>query len=400
MQYKKSSQLKYFVSIGAGLNQIPLIDEAKKLGFNVIGVDASVSAQGFIKCDLKIQESIENHEAIYTKLRELLVDGEITCNMTKSFGSAIRTTSYINEKFKIPYLPFEKSEYFINKRLMKKALIENSIETPPLLGISAKTSPDRLPDSMFPMIIKPVSGHAKINVMLINNLNDFKRAISKLISFDENIFERYIEGDEIIAIGIIHNRRYHLIDISDKVLSRPPFFIDMMHTTPSKYADLSEKISSIGQKVTHAFGIVNSPLIMEFRIDSDKKPMLIEAVPEFGGEFLSDIMLPIRGYNIISESIKSMTGGDFKAPIQPTKQCVAVRYIESSSGTLSSFNPEGPLSVPGIVYSRIFKEIGSETRKPMTNLDRIGVVVAKGKTRDEAVSSAKEAVEKFNIRIN
>ena len=64
---KKIQPLYYFVSIGSGLNQIPLITEAKKLGFHVIGVDASASAAGFYLCDLKIQESIS-----YTASRDKL----------------------------------------------------------------------------------------------------------------------------------------------------------------------------------------------------------------------------------------------------------------------------------------------------------------------------------------
>ena len=67
--------MNYFVSIGAGINQIPLILEARHAGFQVIGVDMNPSAPGFYHCDLKIQESIQDYENIYIKLRELLIDG-------------------------------------------------------------------------------------------------------------------------------------------------------------------------------------------------------------------------------------------------------------------------------------------------------------------------------------
>ncbi|HOQ12676.1 MAG TPA: hypothetical protein PK104_09970 [Spirochaetota bacterium] len=59
---KKSSD--FFVSIGSGINQIPLIKEAKKAGFQVIGVDINPTAPGFYHCDLKIQESIEDYHNI------------------------------------------------------------------------------------------------------------------------------------------------------------------------------------------------------------------------------------------------------------------------------------------------------------------------------------------------
>jgi tRNA1(Val) A37 N6-methylase TrmN6 len=60
--FRKKKSLDFFVSIGAGVNQIPLIVEAKKANFQVIGVDLNAAAPGFYHCDLKVQESIEDYE--------------------------------------------------------------------------------------------------------------------------------------------------------------------------------------------------------------------------------------------------------------------------------------------------------------------------------------------------
>ena len=77
----KVKNRNFFVSIGAGLNQIPLIIEARKMGFQVIGVDKDSAAPGFYHCDLKIQESIDDYENIYIKLREMMFDGNISSIM-------------------------------------------------------------------------------------------------------------------------------------------------------------------------------------------------------------------------------------------------------------------------------------------------------------------------------
>ena len=46
---------------------------------------------------------------------------------------------------------------------------------------------------------------------------------------------------------------------------------------------------------------------MELIVAENKEIFIIEAGPEFGGEFLSDILIPERtGYNIIRESIKAV----------------------------------------------------------------------------------------------
>ncbi len=398
---QKNQPLKFFVSVGAGLNQIPLIREAKNLGFQVIGVDNNASAPGFCHCDLKIQESIDNHVAIYTKLLELLVDGGIHGVMTKSYGTAILTTAYLADKFKLPYLPTSAGILFLNKRKMKALLRKHSIPTPPIVAAAIRAGGLAIPESAFPVIIKPNIGHAKMNVRRVDGPDEFIRHVTARASAGEDILiEKFIPGDEIIAAGLIHEGRYHLVEITDKITSHPPFFVDLMHTTPSRHLHLADDIRRIGQMIADASGIVSSPLIMECVINGNDAPCVIEAVPEFGGEFIPDVLIPASaGYSIIRESIRSMSGQEFTPPAMVRHKPVVVKYITGEPGVLASCNPEGPRKVKGIIFSRIFKEIGAEIREPSTNHDRIGVVVVTAHTLDEAIELAGIAAENFNIRI-
>lgn len=398
--FKKRRSLDFFVSIGAGINQIPLIIEAKKANFQVIGVDINASAPGFYHCDLKVQESIEDYENIYIKLRELLVDGKISAVMTKSYGNAIITTSYLCEKFGLPFIPFEESKKFLNKRVTKKIYNELKIPVPQILPITPKTKISALKESIFPVIAKPQTGHAKINVKLLKNRDELSSFISQ--HKDEDfIYERFVEGREIICAGQIHQRKYYNITISDKRTSPQPYFADIMHTTPSVYSHLSAQIIEIGQKITEAFNIQTSPMIMEFVIDKDDRLYLLESVPEFGGEFIPDVMIPsATGYNHLRNSINAATGLDFRIPVQKMINIpVVVKYITGENGILSSCSTDTVKSINGVIFSRIFKDIGSKISPPSSNHDRIGVIVAKGKTVDEAISIAELAESKMNIRI-
>lgn len=399
---KHKKGIRYFISIGAGVNQMPLIRAAKNLGFQVIGVDSNASAPGFIKCDLKIQESIEDYQEIHTKLLELLIDGKIEGILTRSYGAAIKTASYLSEKFDIPFIPFERCEDFINKKRMKDILINYEITTPPVHPLSPKSKLNKLNDSQFPIIVKPLEGHAKTDVRFMKTIAELSRFMSQSNKNESGfIYEQYIPGDEIICVGVIINKTYHLIDITDKVTTFPPYFVDRIHTSPSRYYHLFDKIEAIGQKVSEAFDIITSPMIMEFIVDPNEELHLIEAVPEFGGEFLSDIVIPSRlGYDVFSEMIKAVTGGTPDLPQKKkTRDVVVCRYVIGERGVLTSFNPGGPKKIRGVLFSRIFKEIGAEIRKPVTNLDRIGVVIVKGKTAEEALQLSEDAEASFNIRI-
>jgi len=396
--------IPFFISIGAGLNQIPLISEAQKQGFHVIGVDTNPNAPGFVKCDLKIQESILNYNEIYLKLQELLVDGIIRGIMTKSFGHAIKTTAFLAEKFNIPFLPFSKCDAFTDKTLMKSLFLQNAILTSRIIQTGHTLKKEKIMDEGFPLVFKPRSGHAKKGVRLINDMHDLNLCVKETTQGKNSfILEEFIRGDEIIALGIVNNREYHLVDVTDKQTTPPPLFVDLKHSAPSKHEELFSKIQHIGQKVSQAFEITTSPLVMEFIVTENRELYLIEAVPEFGGEFLVDILIPSRmGYNFIGEAIKACTGNGFTPPppiSRKNRKAVVVQYISGQKGILASCNPNGPRKLKGSVFSRIFKEIGSEVREPLDNLDRIGVVAVQAKTGEQAFQLADEAVDSLNIRI-
>lgn len=398
--FRKKKSLDFFVSIGAGVNQIPLIVEAKKANFQVIGVDINAAAPGFYHCDLKVQESIEDYENIYIKLRELLVDGKISAVMTKSYGNAIITTSFLCEKFGLPFIPFEESKKFLNKRITKKIYNELGIPVPELLAITQKTKINSLKDNIFPIIAKPQTGHAKINVKLLKSKDELSLFISQHQG-EEFIYERFIEGSEIICAGQIHQQKYYNILISDKKTSPHPYFADIIHSTPSLYSHLADRITEAGQKIAEAFNIQTSPMIMEFVIDKDDNLFLLESVPEFGGEFIPDVMIPsATGYNHIRNSINAATGINFREPGKKLFNIpVVVKYITGENGILSSCSVDTVKKIDGIIFSRIFKDIGSKISPPASNHDRIGVIVAKGKTLEDAIQTAEFAEKKMNIRI-
>ncbi len=404
MFWKKKvfSQNHFFISIGGGINQIPLIEEAKKLGLHTIGVDRDICAAGMHKCDIRIQESIENYNEIYEKIKDFLVEGEIVGVLTKSFGPAIKTASYIAGKLDIPLFPFNKVDDFIDKERMKITLKNNKINSPAYIIYSNKHLKIPKIKIPFPFVIKPIIGHAKNNVQLIKNSKELEKYLKNKFFKNENyLIEKYIEGDEIIAVGIVSKGRFYLVEITDKIKSSLPYFVDIMHISPSKYNHLWSEIQKIGQSVSDSFKIINSPLIMELVIAKNDEIYLIETTPEFGGEFLSDILIPERtGYNIIRESIKSVINRNFSSPPVNKKfrKAVIVKYITGTNGTLLSFNPLKS-NYPGVIFSRIFKDIGSLINKPISNHDRIGVVITKANSIEEAIKKAEEAQTLLNIRI-
>jgi len=395
LEIRRDSNL--FISIGAGFNQLPLIREAKSLGYHIIGIDKNTNSAGIIESDIRIQESVDNYEEIFVKLQELLLAGKVKGVLSRSYGSAIKTASFIADKLGIKYIPFNRVDELIDKKKMKTSLKNNGLPMIPSATIksSAKT----------PVIFKPAVGHAKSGIKYFEKSADLAKYLktNKIKNTDDYILEHYIDGDEIIAVGIIADKKFYLVEITDKVTTGIPYFVDKMHVSPSKYYDKWEEISDIGQKISDTFEIINSPIVIEFKVDNSNgnKLYIIETAAEFGGEFLCDKLIPlVTGYNIIRQSILAMTTGEFTPPIpKPQKSAGVVKYIMPEDGEFIYFKPKAPDSIPCVIYSRIFKEIGSKIQSPVTNHDRLGVVVVKSRTPENAIEIANNAINELQIKI-
>ncbi len=401
MAFFKKKSKGYLISVCAGVNQIPLIREASELGYHVIGIDNNPQAPGFLFCDLKIQESVENHESAYIKLRELMLDENIAAIMTKSYGHAICTASYLAEKFGIPYIPYSSTSAFLDKKIMRERLKKAGVRITPKNSTAIKRLIQK-DESMtdYPIVAKPVCGHAKTDVIMIKNKKELQRHFNSSASNNDFIYEKYVPGKEIIAIGIVHNSKYYLAELTDKITTSPPYFVDLVHSAPSEYSSFAKELTQIGQTVADEFGIQNSPLIIELIVSPDNELFVIEAVPEFGGEFLTDVMVPARtGYRFIREAIKSQTGDGFHPPVfNRSKKAGIIKYITAGNGILASVSASN-VKRGQVQLCRIFKDIGAAVRKPANNLDRIGVIASVAGSMNRAKEAVRNAEESLKIVI-
>ncbi len=398
---RKNAAPAHFVSIGAGENQVPLIAEAVGLGYRIIAVDRNPLAPGASLSNLTIIESVENHIEIFRHLQEPLIYGEIAGVLTKSYGNAVKTACYIAERINKPLVPFKRIDDFINKKKMKAVLDRAGIATPKFLAVEQGTSRKRIARLGFPLVVKPVTGHAKKDVRLVANQRELEQALAGRKSKGNRFtVERFSEGSEIIAAGIVFRGTFHLASLSDKTLSPAPYFVDVMHMSPSRFEHLHDRITALGQRIAEEFEIAVSPLIMEIIVGADGGLSLIEAVPEFGGEFIPDILIPeSTGYRFIRETIRAATNTGFTPPSWRAKKAVVVRYITGGSGRLVSFNHR-PRRVPGLVTWKMFKREGAEIRGvAATNHDRVGVVITRGRTHQAALDAAERAIEGLKITI-
>ncbi len=301
----------YFISVGAGKNQLPLILKSKELGLKVIAIDQNQSAPGFLYSDIKIFLSVLEYRKIYACILKLILDEPLIGIGVRSYGKAVLTASYLAKKFDLIATDSEILKKFYNKKTMKAFLGANGILVPKSFSWQAGRGIGKFLQTIsYPCILKPVNNIAKVGIEVFKDLEGLLKRISEIrTESDLFLLEEFIVGSEVTVIGLVQNKKFHLVSVSDKVTSTYPPFLELSHRLPTTQQKICGEIKLISQNIVNLTGLENSPFVAEFKVNSRDEVYLIEAMPEVGGEYLPECLIPeFYSYDYFQNYIRLMTG--------------------------------------------------------------------------------------------
>ncbi|PJZ54739.1 ATP-grasp domain-containing protein [Leptospira adleri] len=342
-------QKGYFLSIGAGINQIPLITSAIDLGYTVIAVDQNDRAPGLGLASLRILESVTEYRKILKTASELPLQGKIVGVGTRSYGKATYTASYIADKMKLRYAPLASVEICSDKNLLKQATQKVGILVPENLDLHSGIS-----RTQFPFVLKPARGNSKEGIHTFYQPEEWeqhlkskkkvprpktsakKKAAVHVTEKEEWIAEEYIPGFEITVCGLVQNGEFFPASISHKDVTSYAPYLEIAHTLPFLHTELVGEILLNCRALVAATRMNNCPFVAEFRINPLGEIYLIEAVPEVGGEFLADYLVPnYFGSRYFENLVRLLVGEKIKPFVQYSE------VPKKFAGVFFSAPPEG-----------------------------------------------------------
>ncbi len=296
----------FIISLGGGKNQIPFIEACIRKGYKTIVVDKNPKAPAFALADIKIIESITEYRKIYLLLLKAIFNSTIAGIGCRSYGKANSTLAYLSEKLNLVGSPLFSVKKFYHKYHLKSLLERYKIPIPEQV-LFIPNQKFFISQTYFPCIAKPVSGESKRGIFFFENKTDLEKFLQNIQ--EEYTIEKFIEGKEITVLGFVQNRKFHLVSISDKITTNFPPFLELAHILPSSFPDLVGEIRFTCQQIVNITGLINSPLVAEFKVDSKKNIYLIEVIPEIGGEFLAEMLVKKHyEYDYFEDYVRLITG--------------------------------------------------------------------------------------------
>ena len=390
--------MKRLFIIGASILQLPAIKRAKELGMYVAVADYNPQAIGIPYADEYFNVSTIDEEGVYQAAKEFGAEGI----MTLATDMPMRSVAYACQKLGLTGICYDTAVKSTDKGEMIKAFEAAGVEHPWYHIISDPAQP--LPESItFPCITKPTDNSGSRGVMLVNSREELASAIAYSSENGRKggvIVEEYMVGPEVSVEVIVWQGIPHVLQVTDKLTTGAPHFVEMGHSQPSRLptADL-EKIRDLACRAVKAVGLENGPAHVEIMLTKEG-PKMVELGARMGGDCITTHLVPLStGIDMIKATMDISLG--MTPDITPKFQKgSAIRFFDAPYGTITAVEgAEETLAIPGVKEVSFTKQVGDVAGQIGSSTDRVAYVIAQGETVERAVAACEAGLQTIKVSV-
>lgn len=367
---------KKIAIIGAGYLQEPLVKKAREMGLYSICFAWKEGATCSDICDKFYPVSIVEKDEIL----KICIDEKIDGICTIASDVAAPTVAYIANKMGLVGNNYDAAVRANNKYLMRNAFMKAGVPCPKYNMVDADYINDEqcikvLGTLTYPLIVKPSDRSGSLGVTKVVSKEELFPSIDLALdkSFTkEAMVEEFIEGREISVEFISYKGIHYPLQITDKVTTEAPHFVELEHHQPSSLSsEMFKKIYSITKTALNALGLTDGASHAEYKITSEGRIAIMEIGGRMGGDFIgSDLVRLSTGYDFV-KGVIDVALGIFKKPIFSERKYSGVFFLcEESKHILPILLnwKETPDYVAGEITD-------NELRKVEKSADRSGYVI-------------------------
>ncbi len=361
----------YIICLAAGSSQLPLILEAKGMGYRVIAIDRNENAPGFRHTDIRILQSTYESDKVLAELRSLRNRCSFSGLIARTSGPALRTAAAIAEEFHLPGLRREIIPLATEKSRLREFCSCQGIPMP--RGQRTERSDDLDPALSLPLIVKPdLTMTGKKDVSVVSDLTAVKQAVEAAVRSSGNgcaEVEEYVEGFDVSALFLLRHGQATVIRLWDELIAimhdRAIRGIGVSVPSVVEGNEAEKKIQQTVGLFSRHFTAVDALMILSFRIDRSGNPFVIELHGDLGGDLIADVLLPtaIPGFNFFHMVLEAAAG----KPVMPIEAGITPTCLLYDGGTF----PDAMARNAATCGNALFFQEGSVGK----NLDRMNAML-------------------------
>lgn len=396
--------MKKIMILGASILQIPAIEKAKEMGLDVIAVDMNPEAVGFnVPGVVKEVISTIDTPAIVEAAKKHQIDGI----MTLATDMPMRSVAAVAKEMGLVGIDADTALKATNKAEMRKTLQAGGVPIPKFYKVASEEEYiEAVKNFTVPFIVKPADSSGSRGIYEVQDINDqksIKEAYEYCKPFSRVgnvVVEEYMSGPEVSVETLSIDGKCHVIQITDKLTTGAPHYVEMGHSQPTRLGeDTAKKIKDVATAANKAIGIKNGPSHTEIIVTSEG-PKIVELGARLGGDCITTHLVPLStGVNMVECCIKIALGEQPDIE-QKWNKGSAIRYFQQHAGAVKSIEGvEEAEKIPGVKQISIVHGVGKEVTEINSSGARMGFVIAQDENAEKAVVDCYEALNEIKVVI-
>jgi carbamoyl-phosphate synthase large subunit len=374
---------------GGGPLQLSIIGQAKAMGYEPIVIDPDQNApasNNFVNFYVVAGDDFE-------KTLKIARDNQVKGIVTAATDKPILMMCRIAAELGLPFPSYESCETLLDKAKFKKFLNSNDLSH--AKGGEYKGQIDVINTKLtFPVITKPVTNSGSRGVIKCNDIVSLQNAITETLKHTKDgryLIEEYIEGDEISVEALVQDNKVHILQITDKIVTLPPYNVELGHVQPSKFSYLKQEIKKLLQTIVEKTGLNDCALHPELKV-KDNQLTVIEIGPRLGGDFITSHLVPLStGVNMEGLLIQISLGIPISFTRENNASMVSYLNFEASERVLHVITDKEIKQVfPFVVNYESDLKLNDVIQQITNSLNRYGQFILVGKNVAELMKTEKE----------
>ncbi len=384
--------------LGASILQLPAIEKAVELGLQVIALDMNPEAVGFSVPGVirEVISTIDIPAAVEAAKRHR-IDGV----MTLATDMPMRTVAAVAKACSLPGITEETAVKATDKAEMRKALHAAGVPVPAFYPVRNEeellAAVEKMPGTFM---VKPADSSGSRGILEVDTKEDALSAYAYTRLFSRNgtvVVEGCMSGPEVSVETLAIDGEVHVIQITDKITTGAPHFVEMGHTQPTRLP-CAEEIKKTAIAANKALGITSGPSHTEIIVTSEG-PKIVELGARLGGDCITTHLVPLStGISMVEACIRIALGE--KPDIAPKLTCgSAIRYFPQHAGTVKSVDVSKAENMPGVRQISVVHGPGEKVTEITDSGSRMGFVIAQGSCAADAAAKAEMALASVKVEI-
>ena len=400
---------KTLLIISGGVEAVPGIKLAKKMGLYVVVSDGSADAPGFkysddhiIASTYDVLETLKKVTKYHKSVRK--IDGV----MCIAADVPLAVAKIANE-LRLPGIKIESAKLAIDKLAMKNKFHEDEINIPRFSQLNNLGELiEIIKEWCYPLVIKPVDSRGARGVLRLTKDVDLNWAWDHSKSNSPKgivMVEKYLEGPQVSTESIMIKGECYTVGFSDRnyeyLKKYSPFIIENGGDLPSFLPDkLQREVKKLVKRAAKSMGI-NNGIVKGDIVIYNGEPYVIEIAARLSGGYFCTHEIPLNsGVDLVGNAIKMAIGEkiDIKDLKPKFNKNISQRYFFPKPGTIKKI--EGVLNLKNnskVKFFNLHVKPGQKIERPIAHPSRAGMVISTGESREEAVLNSQRAIKSIKF---